>query len=125
MQKVSCCSAIDGVKKGSESERGTGDCPRPAGIVAANLMLLLAYFLSSFVGPTVFSYYSTLLRSPAAVMWSWTLLAFLVLCVAASLFEGIRGIRQRRRPGAVITVTFSVLWLLLCLLFLFLKLEGG
>ncbi|MBM4353229.1 MAG: hypothetical protein FJ109_05435 [Deltaproteobacteria bacterium] len=90
----------------------------------ASLLLGLACFLSLLFGPVVFGYYSTLLRSPAAVFFSSALLAFLVLCVTVSLFEGIRGIRQRR-IGGVVAVTCSVLWLLLCLLFLILKLEGG
>ncbi|MBM4353885.1 MAG: hypothetical protein FJ109_08830 [Deltaproteobacteria bacterium] len=102
-------------------EKGSSSCPRPARIALANWFLSLAWVLLIVIGPAAWKYY--LRFSTNGIVFHEVTLAVLVVGVALSLFEGVRGLRQRRY-GALAAVTLAVFWLLYCLGFVYWRSVG-
>ena len=91
---------------------------RRARVGAALVFPFLAFTMALFILPAMLHSGVGRHRSPSAVLLLEGILVFMVVGPTLSLFEGVRGLGERR-SGAIAAVTFSTLWLLVFFLVFF------
>jgi len=130
-REISSLTGVDAAPHHDVAEEEAMSCTSPEGqteqqarIGSAVVLLLLAYIFSFHVVPVFLGHRWHPFASPRSAATWGAALVFLVSCVMVSLLEGVRGLRQRR-SGAILAVTFSVLWFLFFFLLLLDRAAGG